>query len=157
MGRAWLEDHHLQCGNNEAGRQCTVGEPRPGGITQGTVPVRGGAWTYTKASSQARARLPFCLRPTCHLSNTCPDGTMVLAHTWTLALSWPWLTMKPLAPQPTHWPSPQATPWSPGQVRVRLVLPWPLVWITGQHPMLKASIQVTSDEMHKLDGGDMHG
>lgn len=62
------------------GPHCIVGEPRSGGITEVTVPVRGRAWTYTEASSQAKARLPFYLRPICHLSNTCSDGTMVLAH-----------------------------------------------------------------------------
>lgn len=49
-----------------------------------------------------------------------------------------------------------ATFWSPNQVKFRVALPLPLIWITGHHSLLKATIQVTSDEMHKLVGGDTH-
>ena len=69
----------------------------------------------------------------------------------------PLLTMKSLI----HWTFPQAQiSWCRTlelcQVRVRVALPLALVWITGHHPLLNATIQVTSDEMHEPIGGGVY-
>lgn len=116
VDRARLDDHYFQCGDTEAGAPyCTVGESLPGGTDQATVPVRGRAWTCTEA---------FLLTEACLSSWTCPDGTMVLAKPD------PWSSLADHeVPSPTRLSHRSrllgTTPWSSGQVRVRVALPCP--------------------------------
>lgn len=91
------------------------------------------------------------------------DQNTWVFHTWTLTMACLsdqlWLIMKlprPSTGLPHRLRLLGATSGSPGQVRVRVALRLSLVWITGHHPLLKATIQVTSDEVHRLVARDVH-
>lgn len=87
------------------------------------------------------------------------DQTPWVFHTWMLTMACLSIALadheappRPSTGLPHRLRLLGATSGSPGQVRVRVAL----VWITGHHPSLRATLQVTSEEVHRLVARDVH-